>query len=33
MCGAVRFERLRFRYRADRPLVLDDLDLEVGADR
>ena len=31
VCGAVRFERLRFRYRADRPLVLDDLDLEVGA--
>jgi len=29
--GLVRFERVRFRYGIDRPLALDELDLEVGA--
>ncbi len=29
--GAVRFDRVRFRYGIDRPLALDELDLEIGA--
>jgi subfamily B ATP-binding cassette protein HlyB/CyaB len=31
MVGQVRFERIRFRYRADGPLVLDDISLDIPA--